>query len=195
MIRFKVDCGTIPPPPCCPYNIGVKDPSVQLTSLASPAATIAAADFGVSGPAGNQFTEIRAEVVGFDLSSNFNNECLSCKTKPYAWSSINQPGPVASVAPQISLFGGTSVPAFNPGGSGIYQNPREVIWNNGGGAFALPSSLHLSFLLPPASIITCCDLTAKICVRFTFRDKDCRECTTVVCFTVTIKPGDAGSSK
>ncbi len=195
VIRFKVDCGTTPPPPCCIYTIGVKDPSVQLTTLADPAATVAAADFGISGPAGNLFTEIRAEVVGFDLSSNFNNECLSCKTKPYAWSSIYQPGPVASIAPQVSLFGGTSAPAFNPAGTGVYQNPREVIWNNGGGAFALPSSIHLSFLLPPASIITCCDLTAKICVKFTFRDKDCRECTSIVCFTVIIKPGSTGVTK
>lgn len=195
VIRFKVDCGTTPPPPCCPYNIAVKEPSVQLSALASPAATIAAADFGISGPSGNLFTEIRAEVVSFDLSSNFNNECLSCKTKPYAWSSIYQPAPIGSITPQISLFGGATAAAFNPSGTGVYQNPRQVTWSSAGGAFALPSSVHLSFLLPPASIITCCDLTAKVCVKFTFRDKDCRECTAVVCFTAVIKPGTTGVSK
>jgi hypothetical protein len=71
----------------------------------------------------------------------------------------------------------------------MYQNPREVIWNNGGAAFALPSAINLSFLLPPASIIDCCELTAKICVKFTFRDKDCKECEVIVCFSVVIKPG------
>jgi len=123
------------------------------------------------------------------LFSNFNNECLSCKSYPYTWSSMYQPGNIGTMPPKITMYGGATVPAFNPSGAGMYQNPREVIWNNGGTAFALPSSINLSFLLPPASIIDCCELTAKICVKFTFRDKDCKECEVIVCFTVVIKPG------
>ncbi|HEV7781114.1 MAG TPA: hypothetical protein VGO58_07590, partial [Chitinophagaceae bacterium] len=89
--------------------------------------------------------------------------------------------------PQITMYN-SAVPAFIPSGSGMYQNPREVIWSNST-PFALPTSVNLSFLLPPISIIECCELTAKICVKFTFRDKDCKECEVIVCFTVVIKPG------
>ena len=63
-----------------------------------------------------------------------------------------------------------------------------MIWS-GTPPFALPNNINLSFLLPPASIIDCCELTAKICVKFTFRDKDCKECEVISCFTVVIKPG------
>jgi len=69
----------------------------------------------------------------------------------------------------------------------MYQNPREVVWT-GNPPFALPNNINIQFLLPPASIIDCCELTAKICVKFTFRDKDCKECEVISCFTVVIKP-------
>jgi hypothetical protein len=189
VIKFNVKCDTPPPPPCCPYEIGVKEPTITTSTLTNPPATIANGVFGISGPAGNLFTEIRAEVVSYNLYSNFNNECLSCKSYPYTWSSIYQPGNIGTMPPKITMYGGATVPAFNPSGAGMYQNPREVVWNNGGVAFALPSSINLSFLLPSASIIDCCELTAKICVKFTFRDKDCKECEVIVCFSVVIKPG------
>ncbi len=188
VIKFNVKCDPKEPPPCCPYEISVKEPVVQTAILANPSATIANANFAISGPAGNLFTEIRADVISYNLFSNFNNECLSCKSYPYTWSSMYQPGNIGTIPPQITMFGGTTVPVFNPAGNGMYQNPREVTWNNGGAAFALPSNINLSFLLPPASIIDCCELTAKICVKFTFRDKDCKECEVIVCFTVVIKP-------
>ncbi len=192
LVKFKVDC---PPPPCCPYNIIVKDPVVNTTTLASPPATIANANFGISGTlipsgapiSGNLFTEIRAEVVSYALYDNFGGECLNCKSYPYTWASMYQPGNVSGIPPAITLFNSTSN-SFNPAGSGMYQNPREVVWTSST-PFALPSNINLSFLLPSASIITCCELTAKICVKFTFRDKDCKECEVIVCFPVVIKPG------
>jgi hypothetical protein len=53
--------------------------------------------------------------------------------------------------------------------------------------FALPANINISFLLPPASIIDCCELKARICVKFTFRNNDCKECEALVCFSVPIK--------
>lgn len=184
-IFFKVDCPK--DTTCCPYNITVSNPVTTLTTLSSPPATIASSTFNITGPPGNLFTEIRAEVVDYVLSSNYKNECLSCKTYPYAWGSMYQPGNAGSIPPKITMYNST-VPAFNPSGAGMYQNPREVVWNSTS-PFVLPSSINLSFLLPPASIIDCCELTAKICVKFTFRDKDCKECEQIVCFTIIIKPG------
>ncbi|TSA42489.1 MAG: PKD domain-containing protein [Chitinophagaceae bacterium] len=184
VIRYKVDtCSE----PCCPYNIAVKDPTIQLSTITNPDATVASASFPITGPAGNLFTEIRAEVMSYNLFSNFNNECLNCKSYPFTWASMYQPGNVGAIPPKITMYNSTA-PAFNPSGNGMYQNPREVVWS-GTPPFALPANINLSFLLPPASIISCCELTAKICVKFTFRDKDCKECEVISCFIVVIKPG------
>jgi hypothetical protein len=98
-----------------------------------------------------------------------------------------QPGNVGIIPSAITMYNSTTT-AFNPSGSGMYQNPREVVWTSSS-PFALPSNINLSFLLPPASIIECCELSAKICVKFTFRDINCKECEVIVCFTVIIKPG------
>ena len=188
IIKFKVSqCDTIPPPICCPYNISVKDPIITTNSLASPPATIANANFVIGGPGGNLFTEIRANVISYGLYDNFSNECINCKSYPYSWASMYKPGNVNSIPPAITMFNSTAT-AFNPSGNGVYQNPRELVWASNA-PFALPANINLSFLLPAASIITCCELTAKICVKFTFRDNDCRECEVLVCFTVIIKPG------
>ena len=162
-------------------------PTVQLSTITNPDATVASASFPITGPAGNLFTEIRAEVMSYNLFSNFNNECLNCKSYPFTWASMYQPGNVGAIPPKITMYNST-VPAFNPSGNGMYQNPREVICS-GTPPFPLPANINLSFLLPSASIIDCCELTAKICVKFTFRDKDCKECEVISCFTVVIKPG------
>jgi hypothetical protein len=87
--------------------------------------------------------------------------------------------------PQITMYNSV-VNAFNPAGNGIYQNPREVVWTSVT-PFAIPPNINISFLLPPASIIDCCELTARICVKFTFRNNKCEECEVLVCFSVPIK--------
>ena len=184
--RFQVDCGGDKPDCPCPYNISVKDPMLQTSVLANPAATVASTIFTIIGPTGTLFTEVRAEVLSYALTSN-SEVCINCKTYPFTWASMYTAGPIGAIPPKITMNGGTTVPAFNPAGNGIYQNPREVIWNNGGTSFALPTSLSMQFLLPPASIIDCCELSAKICVKFIFRDINCKECEMTVCFPVPIK--------
>ena len=185
--RFKVDCDDHPNDCPCPYTISVKEPSVQTSTLANPAATIAASNFTITGPSGALFTEIRAEVLSYSLTSSKSPDCIGCKSYPFTWASIYTAGTIGAMPPKITMYGGMNVPNFNPSGVNIYKNPREVIWNNGGLPFVIPPSLNMTFLLPPASIIDCCDLTARICVKFTFRDINCKECEVIVCFNVTIK--------
>jgi hypothetical protein len=85
------------------------------------------------------------------------------------------------------MFGST-VSMFNGSGAGAYQNPREVIWNNGT-TVSIPNgtNIGMSFILPPPSGIDCCELKGKICVKFIFRDKDCKECEVIKCFEFVIK--------
>lgn len=183
--RFHVDCGGETPECPCPYNISIKDPTVQTSANASPAATIASANFTITGPSAAVFTEIRAEVLSLNLSSSVSTDCINCKNYPFTWASIMSAGTIGAMVPNITMYG-TTVTSFNPAGN-LYKNPREVIWNSGGTPFAMPSFIGMQFLLPPASIIDCCDITARICVKFTFRDINCKECEVISCFDVKIK--------
>jgi hypothetical protein len=180
---FTVVCDT----PCCAYNIKVSGGTVTYTLSPTGNATIASQSFTITGLTGVNLTEVRAEVLSYNLSSNFNNECLGCKTLPFTWASMNSGTNIGAIVPLITLFGGTT-PVFSPTGPPlIYQDPREIIWNNGGNIFMLSNSpLGIKFNLPPVPVIDCCQLTARICVKFTFRDDKCRECEVIVCFSVTI---------
>ena len=171
---------------CCKYDIGVKPGTVVTSVSPSGNATIASQSFTFSGLTGVPLSEVRAEVLNYDLSSSFNNECLACKTLPFLWASINSAGNIGAIPGLISLYGGATTSLFNPTGTAVYQNPREVVWNNGS-SFTLTGPLSIKFFLPPPSIIDCCDLRAHICVKFTFRDIYCNECEVVSCFDVIIK--------
>jgi hypothetical protein len=146
--------------------------------------------FAITAPVGALFTQVRAEVVSFNLTSGFENECVSCKNLPYTWGSIYNASNIntnAAVADSINMGTNPPVIQFTPTLTNTHQNPRETIWGNYSG-FTLPSSLNMQFVLPHPSIIGCCTLYVKICVKFTFRDRNCKECEVISCFTVAIPP-------
>lgn len=183
-IKIVKDCPVTPPPGCCPYEIKIEDKGITLTPSTNPDATIGVNQFTITGLSGVNLTEVRAEVVSYDLSSNFKNECF-CKTKPFTWASIFRAGNIGTATPKITMFNSTVHP-FNPSGAGLYQNPREVVWNNGS-TFNITAPIGIAFWLPPVPTIDCCELNARICVKFTFRDDKCHECEKVICFNVVIK--------
>jgi hypothetical protein len=181
-IRIKVEC---PPSPCCPVEIVVKPTETNYSTL--PNATVLQQGFTINGLGTTTLTEVRAEVVSYTLQDNFNSECLKCVNLPYSWASIYKAGNIATVSPKITMFGTSVPPPFTGTGAQAYQNPREIIWNNGS-SFIIPNGTNvgMSFLLPLPPSITCCEIKGKICVRFIFRDKDCKECEALVCFDVAI---------
>ncbi len=170
---------------CCKYDIKVSPGAGLYTVNPAGTATIATQPFTITGLATAMLSEVRAEVLSYDLSSNFSNECLACKSFPYLWASVNSVSNIGTVPGQINLYGGTAS-LFNPSGAAVYQNPREVVWNNGS-AFSVTAPVTMKFFLPPPSVIDCCEMKAKVCVRFTFRDLNCNECEVISCFEVTIK--------
>jgi len=145
--------------------------------------------FSVSGLTDVPLSEIRAEVLSYTLTSNDLNECLGCKTYPFTWASIQSAGNIGTVNPVIPLYAGTSTTLFNPIGTAIYQNPREVVWNNGS-PFTIAGTMGINFLIPPPPIIDYCVLSGKICMKFTFRDINCKECDVIVCFDFEVKNGN-----
>jgi hypothetical protein len=172
---------------CCPYDIQVKLGS-QTTSM-SPGNTHLLVDqaFTFTGLTGASLTEIRAEVLSYNLSSQFPEQCIGCKNLPKGWASIYNGNVMGPVIPKVNLAGVMTNAPINVGALSAYSNPREIIWNNGGAIFSIVQPVTLGFILPKPSPLECCDITADICVKFTFRDKDCKECEVIACFKVVIK--------
>jgi hypothetical protein len=185
VITFKADC---PPPECCPEPIKITAGTPVYTPNAAPASTIAGNNFSISGLGTKNIVEVRANVLSYTITDNFNKECMKCVNLPFTWASIASASNIGAAAPMITMFGGATVPSFNGSGAGAYQNPREVIWNNGSNLNSPPlNNIGIKFILPPPPGIDCCELKGKICVKFTFRDKDCKECEAIVCFEFVIK--------
>jgi len=185
--KFKVVCPVCP----CDPELTVKPTTQGITNVAStPAYTLLSQNFNVSTPAGMLYTQLRAEVVSFNLQSGFSNECISCKNLPYTWASVYNASNInTNTAVSDSITMGTSllVTQFTPSVINSNENPRETIWSSYSG-FLAPSKLNMKFILPPKSLISCCTLTGTACVKFTFRDRDCKECEVIACFNFSIPP-------
>ncbi len=184
---FKVICPICP----CEYKLGVKPGKYTQNVIdTDPKYTLYNQGFVITAPAGALFTQVRAEVVSYNLTSNYGAECISCKNLPYTWGSIYNATDIntnAVVADSITMGTNPPVIQFTPSVANTHQNPRETIWGNYSG-FTLPTTLNMQFVLPHPSAIGCCTLYARICVKFTFRDRNCKECEVISCFTVTIPP-------
>lgn len=179
---FKVDCPK--DTTCCKYDIGVK-PGVQTYSQSNGApATVLSQGFTITGLAGIPLSEVRAQVMSFDISANYE-ECLACKSMPFVWASVRAAAAISGVPGLVTMYAGATVSVFNPTGTAVYQNPREVVWNNGNN-FLITGPLQLDFFLPPAPKPDCCKLRGRVCVKFTFRGVDCKECEAVTCFDIAI---------
>ncbi len=179
---IKVDCEK----PCCPYVITVKpkDP----TYVAGTGSTIASNNYTITIPATANITEVRANVVSYTIDDDFKGDCMKCVNLPFTWASTSTATNIATAPPKITMYGGTSVPSFNGSGAGAYQNPREIIWNNGTNLNSPNiTNIGMSFILPPTPAIDCCKLKGIICVKFTFRDDKCNECEVIGCFDFVIK--------
>jgi hypothetical protein len=186
---FNVKCDSIPPQNCCPYEIAVTAAGSTSSITPGGGASIVNSSFNITGLSGVQLSEVKASILTYTIGSNYNNECVSCKTLPYTWASTSSATNMGAVPAVISIFGGTTN-NFMPTGTAVYQNPREIVWNNGT-AFNISSPVAINFLLPAPPIIACCELHATICVKFTFKDIRCRECEVIACFNVTLSNPNA----
>ncbi len=182
-LNFVVECEK----DCCPYDIQVK--LDKQTSSTSPGNThlLVNQGFNFSGLTGAALTEIRAEVLSYNLTSQFPEACIGCKNLPKGWASIYDGNVMGPIIPKVNLAGVMTNAPINVAGLSAYSNPREIVWNNGGAIFSIVQPVTVGFILPKPSPLDCCDITADICVKFTFRDKDCKECEVIVCFKVVIK--------
>lgn len=182
-LNFVVECEK----DCCPYDI--KANLISQTTTMSPGGTnlLVNQGFNFSGLTGASLTEIRAEVLSYNLTSQFPEQCIGCKNLPKGWASIYDGNVMGPVVPKVNLAGVMTNAPLNVSTLSPYSNPREIVWNNGGAVFGIVQPVTVGFILPKPSPLECCDAMADICVKFTFRDKDCKECEVVICFKVAIK--------
>ena len=182
-LNFEVVCEK----DCCPYDI--KATLQSQTTTMSPGGTnlLVNQAFNFTGLTGASLTEIRAEVLSYNLTSQFPEQCIGCKNLPKGWASIYDGNVMGPVIPKVNLAGVMTNAPLNVSSLSAYSNPREIVWNNGGSIFSIVQPVSLGFILPKPSPLDCCDATAEICVKFTFRDKDCKECEVIICFKVAIK--------
>ena len=182
VIKFKTECDST----CCLYEI--KAEPKEPTYAAGTNSTIVSNNFAISIPAIANITEVRANVVSYTITDNFNKECMKCVNLPFTWASVSTATNINTAPPKITMYGGTTVPSFNGTGTGVYQNPREVVWNNTTNLNSPNiTNIGMSFILPATPAIDCCELKGRICVKFIFRDNDCKECEVIACFDFVIK--------
>lgn len=183
VIIFKTQCKE----DCCPNKITIEN-KTDGYDYAVAGKTTLAQNFVISGLSGVNITEVRAQVTDFYLYDNFNGECVKCINLPFTWGSVSSGMNIGAVSPKITLFGGATTPVFSGTGAEQNQNPREIIWNSTNPfVIANGTNLGIKFILPPPSGIDCCELKGKMCVKFTFRDNDCKECEVISCFEFIVK--------
>jgi hypothetical protein len=161
------------PPPCCP-------PQTQVTIQPQNANYSPSPNPNAWGTYSQSFilnsnvpmSEIRIDVEHFELNSP-DPDCIPCKNMPKTWGSLlgaayNGNG---FVTPVNSL----------PFTGSILGNGRELVYKPGSLITINNGVVNVNIAMPNASPIDCCVLTANICLKFTFKDANCRECTYLYC--------------
>lgn len=179
---------------CCPHEkeIVIQGLGNTLTqqSLGGNNYSLFTGNISISGgPA--PYQEIKATVIDYQLISNFD-ECIPCKNNPFTWSSLGA-GLLTGIIPTTT--GATPTIGFNIPANPT-ENPREVVWQNGSPIYLnTPQNTTIQLYLPAASALSCCSLKAKVCIKFTFKDTNCKVCEKIVCGTIQISKGEKQNDK
>lgn len=174
------------PPTCCPTQtqIGIEHGNATYTSSTNPngAGTYSQA-FIINGNV--PMSEIRIDVEHFEINST-DPDCISCKNPAKTWGSLNSAAFNGNgfVRPIISV----------PFNGSINSNPRELVYKPGSLININNSVINVNVAMPNASPVDCCVLTANLCLKFTFKDAQCRECIYLVCNqNIEIKKSENGN--
>ncbi|HZV11764.1 MAG TPA: hypothetical protein VFA55_01000, partial [Candidatus Kapabacteria bacterium] len=69
-----------------------------------------------------------------------------------------------------------------PSSNNSFMNPREVVWASSTPFTFNPGNTSINVYLPALANVPCCTLSGIICIKFSFRDANCKVCDTVICF-------------
>lgn len=191
-LHIRAGCGntkcgglTIPisiicePPSCCKASIDIDlyHNSVNaITNTANPNA-VSSADFTYNINFSLPMSEVRVSVEEFKLVTNSPN-CLNCNNRPATWGNILSAS-LNGIA--MTLSGMTSVPTGS-----LAADYREAVYNTGTPLPAPGVGLSLRLSLPAITELSCCEVSAYICLKFTFKDTQCRECVQMACANIKL---------
>ncbi len=161
------------PPSCCPQQtqVSIEPQNANYTSSNNPNAWgIYSQQFTLNSNV--QMSEIRINVEHFELNSP-DPDCIPCKNVPKTWGSL--------LSAAYNGNGFTKPINSLPFNNSQYSNGRELIYKPGTLITINNGVVNVNVAMPNASPIECCVLTAKLCLKFTFKDANCRECTYIYC--------------
>jgi hypothetical protein len=120
-------------------------------------------------------TQVSAQVVSYQLNPSYG-DCITCDNKPAGWVSIT--------GQTLGGIAGTNagVAQALPSSNNSFMNPREVVWASTTPFTLNPGNTSINVYLPALANVPCCTLSGIICIKFSFRDANCKVCDTVICF-------------
>ena len=169
------------PPSCCKADIKIdliKNTVTAATNIPNPNAYSIdnlSLNLNFSVP----MSEVRVNVEEFRLVSNSPN-CLNCNNRPVTWGNILS-----------ASLNGTGMNLSGMVGSPTGSLPvdyREAVYNTGTLLMPPAAVLNLSLSLPAVTELACCEVSAFVCLKFTFKDAQCRECVQMFCGNIKLIP-------
>ncbi len=124
-------------------------------------------------------SEVRVSVEEFQLKSKSPN-CLTCNNRPVTWGNILAASINGSNMPLSGNMGMTT--------GNIAADYREAVYNIGVPLSPSSAGLNIQLSLPTITDLSCCEVTAYVCLKFTFKDTQCRECVQMVCGEIKLVP-------
>jgi hypothetical protein len=159
---------TSDPPSCCPSETEIRIEPGEVTYNSNDGSYYQ----GFILNSNVQMSEIRINVEHFELNSK-DPDCIACINMPKTWGTLS--------GASYNGHGLTKPVNTWPFVSSQYANGRELVYKPGSFITINGANLNVILTLPKTSDIECCEITANICLKFTFKDKDCRECTYIYC--------------
>lgn len=183
------DCGSyaIPitiicePPSCCKASpdIDLNNSFVNtVTNISNPNA-YSVGNFNYNINHSLPMSEVRVSVEEFRLVANSPN-CLNCNNRPVTWGNILS----ASLNGTPMTLSGLVGPATGS----LPADYREAVYNTGTLLLPYSAGLNIQLSLPAVTELSCCEVSAYVCLKFTFKDAQCRECVQMVCSNIKLVP-------
>ncbi|MEP7237451.1 MAG: hypothetical protein ABI685_06295 [Ferruginibacter sp.] len=162
------------PPSCCPQQTQItitpRDATYNSNNNPNMWGTYSQA-FTINS--NTPMSEIRIDVEHFEINSTDPN-CIPCRNIPKTWGSLLG----------AAYNGNGFVPALNStplSTTAAFSNNRDLVYKPGSLFNINNANLNVNIAMPNASPVNCCELTANICLKITFKDANCRECTYMYC--------------
>ena len=181
-VESNIVCLTVqervePPPPCEPCKdlvSAISGTQGQLSKQDDHYLLSAGIDFNIGKPV----QEVRISLAGLDYTWE-NKGCADCKVPAIGRGCLFPQNATQTIG---GLVWDNYTNAPLPPNASIDECMEELIWKLGSAAPAGAYNVPLQISLPAPTVPECCELRIKnICLRVTFKDKDCNTCDTIIC--------------